>query len=150
MTKKDIVALLDKSSPGIPVLDVGVDDADVGTAATDEIGDYIPEARVVPWRQKRQREVQQHENKESVREASSSASTARVTRGVQLTNLSLIERINDDSENNNADDITLEMDGVDSDFKDDDDNNYKDKGKEGIHDDGEYSLNDIVIQRQKQ
>eukprot|EP00957_Ditylum_brightwellii_P079739 6062514-Ditylum_brightwellii.AAC.1 len=30
------------------------------------------------------------------------------------------------------------MDGVDSDFEDDDDSNYKDKGKEDIYDDGEY------------
>eukprot|EP00957_Ditylum_brightwellii_P115668 8822706-Ditylum_brightwellii.AAC.1 len=30
------------------------------------------------------------------------------------------------------------MDGVDSDFEDDDDSNCKHKGKEDIHDDGEY------------
>ena len=53
MNKKEIFVLSDKSSPGIPVLDVVVDDADVGTAATGEIGDDIPEACVVLWRQKR-------------------------------------------------------------------------------------------------
>eukprot|EP00957_Ditylum_brightwellii_P079402 6037601-Ditylum_brightwellii.AAC.1 len=52
--------------------------------------------------------------------------------------LSLIERSNDSSDNNSKDDITLEMDGVDSDFKDDDDSNYKDEGEEDIYDDGEY------------
>eukprot|EP00957_Ditylum_brightwellii_P027274 2062502-Ditylum_brightwellii.AAC.1 len=41
---------------GIPVLDVVDDDADVGTAATVDIGDDIPESHVVPWRQKWQRE----------------------------------------------------------------------------------------------
>eukprot|EP00957_Ditylum_brightwellii_P172080 13100767-Ditylum_brightwellii.AAC.1 len=30
------------------------------------------------------------------------------------------------------------MDGVGSDFEDDDDSDYKDKGKEDIHNDGEY------------
>eukprot|EP00957_Ditylum_brightwellii_P006957 526720-Ditylum_brightwellii.AAC.1 len=138
MTKMETFVLLDKSSLGIPVLDVVLADADVETTATDEIGDDIPETYVVPQRQKRQREVQQHENEESVGETSSSASTAWVTRGVWLTNLSLIERSNDNSDNNGEDDITLEMGGVDSYFKGNDDSSYKDKGKEDIHDDGEY------------
>eukprot|EP00957_Ditylum_brightwellii_P111587 8511358-Ditylum_brightwellii.AAC.1 len=82
MTKKEIFVLLDKSSPGIPVLDVVVDDAEVGTAATDETRGDIPEAHVVSQRQKRQIDVQQHEHEESVGEASSSASTVWGTREV--------------------------------------------------------------------
>eukprot|EP00957_Ditylum_brightwellii_P182499 13902228-Ditylum_brightwellii.AAC.1 len=55
-TKKEIFVLLDKSSPGIHMLDGVVDDADVGIAATDEIGDDIPEEHAAPWSQKQQRE----------------------------------------------------------------------------------------------